>query len=135
MLEKRKQLQTTSGTTASVNISIERSRLQRARELAQAREDWVEVDSLTAQLARLPAPASSSSAPDNGNANGNGAGAGEKSKEDEMRDRLAQVNERNRKVMAEAVRRQEIAEMERKKARRLEAGRKSTPVLGGPGTR
>ena len=79
---------------------MERSRLNQARTLAQRRNDWHEVAEIDAKLAeeaartpvKEPAP-----------------------KTNNVQDLLAKVNERNRKANMEAVRKAEMAEMERKK--------------------
>ena len=98
---------------------MERSRLNQARTLAQRRNDWNEVAEIDAKLAEEEA-----------------ARTARTSEQDQPRaknvqDLLAKVNERNRKANMEAVRKAEMAEIERKKkGRKLLAqnGGKSTPV-------
>ncbi|KAJ7768669.1 plus-3-domain-containing protein [Mycena maculata] len=100
MISARKAL-ATAPTTMSV---AERSRLIAARTLAQRRQDYTEVSEIDAKLAAI-APS---------------AEAVEKEKEDRLEDRLARVNERNRKANMEAVRRAEGLEAERKRRERRE---------------
>ncbi|KAJ7173056.1 plus-3-domain-containing protein [Mycena crocata] len=99
MIARKRQLasQGTSGGSLSV---AERSRLIAQRTLAQRRQDYDEMREIDEQLAKMgesgpPTPA-----------------------EDAPRDRLALVNERNRKANMEAVRRAEVAEAERKRRER-----------------
>ena len=77
---------------------MERSRLNQARTLAQRRNDWNEVAEIDAKLAEEAAKTSEKE-PRAGN----------------VQDLLAKVNERNRKANMEAVRKAEMAEIERKK--------------------
>jgi RNA polymerase-associated protein RTF1 len=126
MLEKRRAIEGdgTSGAgmpTASLALTMERARLTQARTLALRRQDAVEVAELDVQLAALPGGTKSSS----------GAGANAATDAllaEDVRDRLARVNERNRRANLEAVRRAEMVEAERKRARRkLEAAEGATP--------
>jgi RNA polymerase-associated protein RTF1 len=91
--------------------TVERSRLNAARTLAQRRNDFDEVAEIDAQLATLGAPIKS------------------KHSEEEA-DLMAKVNERNRRANMEAVRKAEIAESERKRReRKMAAAGTSVPVL------
>ena len=92
---------------------MERSRLNQARTLAQRRNDWNEVAEIDAKLAEESARTSEKKE--------------QPPKTNNVQDLLAKVNERNRKANMEAVRKAEMAEMERKKkGRKLLA--QSTPV-------
>jgi RNA polymerase-associated protein RTF1 len=118
MLEKRKALSHTAlnGSRTPLELTMERSRLQQALSLAQARQDEEEVRTIREDLANLPgAPTSDETSRTQGI-------------EDDMRAKLALVNEKNRKANLEDIRKQEIADAERKRARRkLEASRSGTP--------
>ncbi len=90
---------------------MERSRLQQARTLAFRRQDYAEVAQIDAKLAELQA-----SAP---------------VREEGAADVLARVNERNRRLNQEQVRKAERAEMERKRRDKLlRAGAAATPTGG-----
>ena len=78
---------------------MERSRLQQARTLAYRRQDYAEVAQIDAKLAELQA-----SAP---------------AREEDAADVLAKVNERNRRLNQEQVRKAERAEMERRRRDKL----------------
>ncbi|KAJ7321975.1 hypothetical protein DFH08DRAFT_889034 [Mycena albidolilacea] len=93
-----------SGTATPVLSVAERSRLNAQRTLAQRRQDYDEVREIDAQLAAAAAAASLSAAKTTG--------------EEELQDRLARVNERNRKANAESIRKAEMLEAERKKRER-----------------
>ncbi|KAJ7443925.1 hypothetical protein B0H11DRAFT_2090227 [Mycena galericulata] len=96
MISVRKRQLAAQGDMGATTMSVaERSRLTAARTLAQRRQDYDEVRAIDLQLGAAPAPA-----------------------EDLPADRLALVNERNRRANAEAVRRAEMAEAERKKRER-----------------
>jgi RNA polymerase-associated protein RTF1 len=131
MLEKRKQLSNTGqgpGMTSQLTTTLERSRLQQALTLAQRRQDHTEIAEIQDQLSKL-------SAADTSVSNSN-AGEVVRSAEDELREKLALVNERNRRANLEAVRKAELAESERKRAKRkLEASRLSTPDVGNGSSR
>lgn len=94
--------QNPSSVPATLSVA-ERSRLTAQRTLALRRQDLDEVASIDAQLAEAAA--------------GAGADAGGRDRE-EGEDRLARVNERNRKANMESVRRAEMAEAERKRRER-----------------
>ena len=97
MLARKSQLQISSKPTGMT--TMERSRLNQARTLAQRRNDWNEVAEIDAKLAEEAArtPEKKEQPPKT------------------TQDLLAKVNERNRKANMEAVRKAEMAEMERKK--------------------
>jgi len=110
MLARKSQLQISSKPTGMT--TMERSRLNQARTLAHRRNDWNEVAEIDAKLAEEAARTSGKEQP---------------SKTNNVQDLLAKVNERNRKANMDAVRKAEMAEMERKKkGRKLLA--QSTPV-------
>lgn len=96
MLARKSQLQISSKPTGMT--TMERSRLNQARTLAQRRNDWNEVHEIDAKLAEEAARTSGKEQPPK-----------------TTQDLLAKVNERNRKANMEAVRKAEMAEMERKK--------------------
>ncbi|KXN89714.1 hypothetical protein AN958_05254 [Leucoagaricus sp. SymC.cos] len=105
MLARKSQLQ--SGKTSGM-ATVERSRLNAARTLALRRNDLEEVAQIDAQLAALGAPLK---------------------RQEESTDLLAKVNERNRKANVEAMRKAEIAEVERKRReRKLAAAGTPVPV-------
>ncbi|KAF8185068.1 hypothetical protein K438DRAFT_2020285 [Mycena galopus ATCC 62051] len=109
MLARKRQAASTAngaGGTATPTLSVvERSRLNAQRTLAQRRQDYDEVREIDAQLAALSASSNAES--------------GTKTpEEEEPADRLARVNERNRKANAEAVRKAEQVAMERKRMER-----------------
>jgi hypothetical protein len=119
MLEKRRQLNGLGAPGAPAGdgraAMLERSRLQQALDLARKRHDWAEAENLEAELARMGVSASTSTPPP---------------VQDELQERLKQVNEKNRRANAEAARR---LEQERKRRKKLEAERAlapSTPDLG-----
>jgi RNA polymerase-associated protein RTF1 len=110
MLARKSQLQISSKPPGM--STMERSRLNQARTLAQRRNDWNEVAEIDAKLAEEAARTLEIEQPP---------------KTNNVQDLLAKVNERNRKANMEAVRKAEIAEIERKKkGRKLLA--QSTPV-------
>lgn len=78
-------------------IAIERSRLIQAKTLAMRRQDFVEVTDIEAKLKELPVVQST------------------REEEESLADKLAKVNERNRKANVEAVRKAELLEAERKR--------------------
>ncbi|KAJ6562484.1 hypothetical protein B0H19DRAFT_1144701 [Mycena capillaripes] len=99
MIARKRQLATNGGASTPLSVA-ERSRLIAQRTLAQRRQDYDEVRQIEEQLAKLTE-------------SGPATPAG-----DELVDRLALVNERNRKANMEAVRRAEILEAERKRRER-----------------
>jgi RNA polymerase-associated protein RTF1 len=113
MLARKSQLQISSKPTAM--SAMERSRLNQARTLAQRRNDWNEVAEIDAKLAEAARTSEQEHPP----------------RTDNVQDLLAKVNERNRKANMEAVRKAEMAEVERKKKERkllAQNGGRSTPV-------
>ncbi|KAF8624657.1 hypothetical protein AX17_006988 [Amanita inopinata Kibby_2008] len=115
MLARKSQL---SKNKSAALVTMERSRLNQARTLAQRRMDFAEVAEIDKKLADLNASSEYS--------------IREVSQIAEEEDKLAKVNERNRKANLEAVRRAEIAEAERKRKERKLAmqsrdGRSATP--------
>ena len=102
MLERKQSVM--SGTRSHSSMILERSRLQQAKTLALRRNDRTEVRVLEEQLAALDAstPKSRTPVPD----------------QDDISQRLAKVNERNRKANLESVRRAEQAANERKREER-----------------
>ena len=97
MLARKSQLQVISKPIGLT--TMERSRLNQARTLAHRRNDWGEVAEIDAKLEEA-ARTSEKEQP---------------SKTKDVQDLLAKVNERNRKANMEAVRKAEMAEIERKK--------------------
>ena len=113
MLARKSQLQVIKPTGMS---AMERSRLNQARTLAQRRNDWNEVAEIDTKLAEEAARTLEQEQP---------------ARASTVQDMLAKVNERNRKANLEAVRKAEMAEVERKrKERKLLAqnGGRSTPT-------
>jgi RNA polymerase-associated protein RTF1 len=111
MLARKSELQT--GKPTGQSATMERSRLNQARTLALRRQDFKEVGAIDQQLSELPAATGT--------------------REEEISDMLAKVNERNRKANLDAVRKSEIQEAERKRRdRKLQAAARasgtSTPV-------
>jgi len=117
MIQTRKRQFAAQGTPGPMSVA-ERSRLTAQRTLAQRRQDYDEVRQIDEQLAKLgelggtPTPA-----------------------EDAPADRLALVNERNRKANQEAVRRAEMLEAERKRRERKNRGENGAPVVIDPSAR
>ncbi|KAF8874836.1 hypothetical protein BD779DRAFT_1565326 [Infundibulicybe gibba] len=99
ILDRKNQLQAHKPQGLS---TLERSRLNQARTLAQRRHDYAEVAEIDAQLAVYNATGS------NDRRNGR----------QEDVDMLAKVNERNRKANLEAVRKAELMEADRKRRER-----------------
>ncbi|KAK2460870.1 hypothetical protein APHAL10511_007340 [Amanita phalloides] len=110
MLARKSQL--SKNKTAAL-FTMERSRLTQARTLAQRRRDFAEVTEIDKKLEEL-------------NANSEISPAQTSVVEEE--DKLAKVNERNRRANLEAVRRAEHAEAERKRKER-----KLAAMQGGDG--
>ncbi len=100
MLARKSQL---SKSRSAALLTMERSRLTQARTLAQRRMDFAEVAEIDKMLEDL-----------NANAEIGALHAAVTEEED----KLAKVNERNRKANIEAVRRAELAEAERKRKER-----------------
>jgi len=98
MLARKSQLQHNKPAGLT---TMERSRLNQARTLAQRRLDYAEVAEIDARLAELEASTTER----------------HHSREDDV-DMLAKVNERNRKANMEAVRKAEIIEADRKRRER-----------------
>ncbi|KAF9238923.1 hypothetical protein BU15DRAFT_88171 [Melanogaster broomeanus] len=100
MLARKSQLSQQQNVAA---IKMERSRLMQAKTLAVRRQDYTELAEIEAKLEELPCPS--------------------------LADKLAKVNERNRKANAEAVRKAELMEAERKRReRKLAAAGGSTSL-------
>lgn len=109
MLARKSTLNTNK---PGVSATMEKSRLTQAKTLAQRRHDFAEVEEIDAKLAELAA-----------------ATAEREPHRSEPTDLLAKVNERNRKANMEAVRKAELAEVERKRReRKLAASGTATPV-------
>ncbi|KAF5384178.1 hypothetical protein D9615_003169 [Tricholomella constricta] len=110
MLARKNQLNSNKPTGLT---TIEKSRLNQARTLAQRRHDYTEVAEIDAKLAELAAVT-----------------IDRQPRRDEAMDMLAKVNERNRKANTEAVRKAELAEAERKRRERKlgAASGTNTPV-------
>ena len=88
-------------------LTWERARLNQQLHLAQQRQDEEEVFELREQLAAIDAEMSSrSSGP-------------ERQQEETLADKLAKVNERNRKANAESIRSAELREAERRRKEKL----------------
>lgn len=106
------------------SLTLEKSRLNQARTLAQRRHDFTEVAEIDLKLAELAQSIGEDASP-----NGNGRKAND--------DMLAKVSERNRKANAESVRRAELMETERKrKERKLAlAGNSGTATPSDPSAR
>jgi len=81
-------------------ITMERSRLIKAKTLAMRRQDYAEVTDIEAKLKELPVVQTT------------------REEEESLSDKLARVNERNRKANLEAVRKAELLEAERKRRER-----------------
>ena len=119
-----------------IELVSERARLEQALSLAEARRDFDEVDALQKQLAALAGPNGSSAPssasgpaadtpPPSSSQNGGGGGGGGKQNAVDI---VVMVNERNRRANAEAIRKAELAEQERRKAqKRANERHKGTP--------
>ncbi|KZT38612.1 plus-3-domain-containing protein [Sistotremastrum suecicum HHB10207 ss-3] len=101
MLEKKRQLNPHNNRSSGVQSAIVKSRLQLTRNLALKRKDMDEVHRLDQEMQAL----------ESGDHDARG-------RVNEEADRMAIVNERNRKANLEAMRRIESAEAERKKRER-----------------
>lgn len=117
MLARKNLLQ--QGKHSAQSATIERSRLIQARTLASRRQDYEELAEIDKKMAELPAIAAS--------------------REEDISDKLAKVNERNRKANLEAVRLAEIQEAERKRRERKLAQQRAsgsaTPTHHDPSAR
>ncbi|KAF9065277.1 hypothetical protein BDP27DRAFT_1332186 [Rhodocollybia butyracea] len=119
MLEKNRSL---TSQRPSGWATLERSRLNQARTLAQRRQDLKELAELDAQIVEFDAMYGSSA---------NGTSTGDKGESGKGSDVLMKLSEKNRKANAEAVRRAEQQEAERKRRERKLAksgSGTSTPV-------
>lgn len=114
ILARKNNLQ--AGKPSAQFATMERSRLNQARTLALRRQDYTEVEVIDQQLSELPAVAT---------------------REEDISDMLAKVNERNRKANLEAVRKAELQEAERKRReRKVQAARAvGTPTPQDPSAR
>lgn len=112
MLARKNNFQT--GKPSAQFATMERSRLNQARTLALRRQDYTEVEAIDQQLSELPAAAS---------------------RDEDISDMLAKVNERNRKANLEAVRKAELQEAERKRRERKAARAVGTPTPQDPSAR
>ncbi|EGO26839.1 hypothetical protein SERLADRAFT_464355 [Serpula lacrymans var. lacrymans S7.9] len=117
MLARKSQLQANKHSAGW--ITMERSRLTQARTLALRRQDYSEVADIDAKLAELPLPVNV------------------REEEGTLNDRLAKVNERNRKANLEAIRKAELQEAERKRRERklAAAGASGTATPTDPSAR
>lgn len=117
MLDRKNLIQT--GKHSAQSATIERSRLIQARTLASRRQDYEELAEINQKLAELPAAVPI--------------------RDEEISDKLAKVNERNRKANLEAVRKSEILEAERKRRERTMAQQRAsgtaTPTHHDPSAR
>ena len=100
MLQRKRDINA-SANKSRTSLTMERSRLQQARTLAIRRQDYAEVAQIDAKLAELQANAPA------------------KSREESSTDVLAKLNERNRRLNQEQVRKAERAEMERRRRDKL----------------
>ena len=109
MLSRKHTLDATRQNPA--HSTMERSRLQQARTLALRRQDQAEVAVIDVKLAEIAASMPSS-----------------QSRTEESSDLLAKLNERNRKLNMEQVRKAERAELERKRRERERRAGTATPT-------
>jgi hypothetical protein len=110
MLARKSQL---SNFPSGASLTLQRSSLVQAKTLAIRRQDYAEVVEIDAKLAELPALATPAR---------NGG-------EESLNDKLAKVNERNRKANLEGIRKAEMLEAERKRReRKLNASGTATPA-------
>ncbi|KAJ7076500.1 plus-3-domain-containing protein [Mycena belliarum] len=111
----RKRQSAALNTSGSGALSVvERSRLMAERTLAQRRQDFAQVATIDEKLAEYP----------------------EAAPVEVLEDRLARVNERNRKANLEAVRRSEVAEADRKRRERKARGEgAAAPAVFDPSAR
>ncbi|KAJ7165141.1 hypothetical protein C8R46DRAFT_1098266 [Mycena filopes] len=120
MIARKRQLLAAGATTSGLNVA-ERSRLTAERTLAMRRQDWDEVRRVEKLLGMAPEGSDSARGTPGPEGEGgeaakdgavNGAAPDRRAAEP---DRLAKVNERNRKANAEAIRKAELADAERKR--------------------
>ena len=114
---QRKRDINASATKSGTSLTMERSRLQQARTLAFRRQDFAELAQIDTQLAELQASAATPAPSQDA-------------------DVLAKVNERNRRLNQEQVRKAERAEMERRRREKLmraAAGSGAATPTGGAG--
>ncbi|CAL1710020.1 unnamed protein product [Somion occarium] len=102
MLARKHQLQASKLTGTA--LTMERSRLSQARTLALRRHDQEEVQQIDAKLVELSEQQADSKP--------------SRKQEESVEDILAKVNERNRRANAEAIRKAELRETERKRRER-----------------
>lgn len=114
MLRRKNEMQVNKPAGLS---TMERSRLNQARTLAIRRQDYSEVEEIDAKLAAMAPTA------DRPGRDGSGI------------DKLALVNERNRKANLEAVRKAEVQEAERKRRERKLANSGGTVTPQDPSAR
>ncbi|KAI6026028.1 hypothetical protein EDC04DRAFT_2721634 [Pisolithus marmoratus] len=100
MLARKNQLTHQQSAAA---ITMERSRLMQARTLAMRRQDYAELQDIEAKLKELPVVQST------------------REEEESLADKLAKVNERNRRANLEAVRRAEFEAERKRRERKLAA--------------
>ncbi|KAI6002167.1 hypothetical protein EDD15DRAFT_1591562 [Pisolithus albus] len=100
MLARKNQLAHQQSAAA---ITMERSRLMQARTLAMRRHDYAELEDIEAKLKELPVVQNA------------------REEEESLADKLAKVNERNRKANLEAVRRAEYEAERKRRERKLAA--------------
>lgn len=98
MVARKNQFNQQQSTAA---ITMERSRLMQAKTLAVRRQDYAEVADIEAKLKELPVVQTT-----------------REEEEESLADKLARVNERNRKANLEGVRKAELLEAERKRRER-----------------
>ncbi|KAG1737572.1 uncharacterized protein EDB91DRAFT_1140758 [Suillus paluster] len=110
MLARKSQL---SNLPSGASLTLQRSRLMQAKTLAIRRQDYADAAEIDAKLAELPTVATPAR---------NGG-------EESLNDKLAKVNERNRKANLEAVRKAELMDAERKRReRKMNASGTATPA-------
>jgi len=114
ILARKNTLQ--AGKSSAQFTTMERSRLNQARTLALRRQDYKELEVIDQQLSELPAVAS---------------------RDEDLNDMLAKVNERNRKANLEAVRKAELQEAGRKRRERKSQAARAvgTPTPQDPSAR
>ena len=105
-------------------LTIDRSRLNQQLVLAQRRQDEDEIRELRRQLNEIDAEIAAHDAAD-------------APREETLTDKLAKVNERNRKANAESIRAAELREMERRRKEKLAAanGSATPPTTFDPSAR
>ncbi|KAF8836997.1 plus-3-domain-containing protein [Paxillus ammoniavirescens] len=108
MLARKSQLNQQHSAAA---ITMERSRLMQAKTLAMRRQDYAELNEIEEKLKELPIVQIN------------------REEEESLADKLAKVNERNRKANLEAVRKAELIEAERKRRDRKLAAATGSSTL------